>query len=96
MPARLIYSSAAGQDLADAVGWLSQPGAGTRAHLKLAALVDEIERLPDNPLLYREDFDEPGSRLAIVQGYAVRFRPSVGGTIFVERIFAPGRRRTTL
>jgi len=93
MSARLIYSTAAVQDLSDAIEWLTQPGAGSRAYARLTALIDEIERLPENPKLYRTDLDNPASRLAIIQGYAVRFRAGVGGTIFVERIFAPGRSR---
>jgi plasmid stabilization system protein ParE len=93
MPKRLIYSTAAARELAEAIHWLTQPGSGQHARHRLEAIIAVIERLPEDPELYRRDPDSPDFRLATVQGYAVRFFVGVGGTIFIERIFAPGQKR---
>jgi plasmid stabilization system protein ParE len=93
MSRRLIYSRAVAHDLANVVEWLTQPGSGDRAHKKLDELMDAVESLPDHPLQHPQDRHNPGSRLAIVHGYAVRFQVLKDGFIVVERIFGPGQQR---
>lgn len=93
MARRLIYALAAARDLTNVADWLTQPGAGHRAHKKLDDLMDAIESVIDRPLQYPRDLQNPASRLVIIHGYAVRFQVEADGSIIVERIFGPGQKR---
>ena len=93
MPGRVFFSTAALRDLANVVDWLTQPGSGYRAHQKIDEIWDGIDSLPDNPALYAWDRDRPDCRLAVFHGYAVRYRVRHDGSIWVERVFGPGRLR---
>jgi plasmid stabilization system protein ParE len=89
MPKSVVLSSAALHDLRAVVAWLTQPGSGTTAHRKR----DGIAGLADDARQYQEDPDRAGHRLAIIHGYAVRFRILPDGRVFVARVFGPGQQR---
>jgi plasmid stabilization system protein ParE len=93
MTDRVIYTKAAAVGLDAAAGWLTQPGSGFRAHNKLDDLHASIERLPEDYDLYAKDPDVPNCRLAVIHGYAVRYRRRKDGAVVVLRVFGPGQRR---
>ena len=93
MSKAVVITAAALDDLSDVVDWLMQPGSGFIAHRKLANIQQGIAKLATHALLHPTDADRPGSRLAIIHGYAVRFQVQPDGSIIVERVFGPGQKR---
>jgi plasmid stabilization system protein ParE len=93
MPGRTVLSAAAQQDLIEITDWLLQPGSGPRAHRSLEDIRKGIEELPETFARYPTEPDKPGCRIAIIRRHAVRFRRRANGSIFVLRVFGPGRVR---
>jgi hypothetical protein len=89
----VVITAAALDDLSDVVSWLTQPGSGFTAHRKLADIHQGIADLAKSALLHPTDPDRPGSRLAIIHRYAVRYQVQPDGSIIVERVFGPGQKR---
>ena len=103
MPRRLSYTETARNDL-DAVRiWLTQPGAGSAARQRLAAIRADIRRLKQHPCLYPVG-QRPGVReLPCDGGYRALYRvtPDTGrdqtaGDVLVLRVFGPGQSRDRL
>ncbi|MDA8250207.1 MAG: type II toxin-antitoxin system RelE/ParE family toxin [Rhodospirillales bacterium] len=103
MPRSLRYADEALADLDAIRRWLSQPGSGSAARRKLAAIRDSIRYLRDHPCLHTFG-DHPGVReLPCNGGYRVLYRvhPDTGrndtaGGVLVLRVFGPGQSRELL
>lgn len=92
MAPRVRLSTAAIRDLARQRAYMTQPGAGQPAARKLAALLRQLERLPDEIPQHPIDRFRPAYRAATVGGFTILFRPDRGG-VFVRRIYGPGQDR---
>ena len=102
MPRRLDNTEDAVDDTAIR-GWLTQPGSGPRAKLRLAAIRAEIKWLRQRPCLF--PFGEhPGVReLPCDGGYRALYevtpdicRGETAGDVLVPRVYGPGQNRRTL
>jgi plasmid stabilization system protein ParE len=93
MPKSVELTAAALDDLSDVVSWLTQPGSSAIAHRKLDDIHQGIAELAKNALLHPTDRNKPGSRLAVIHRYAVRFEIRPDGSVIVERVFGPGQKR---
>ena len=89
MSKRVVITAAALEDLE----WLTQPGSSVIAHRKLEDIHLGIANLVKNALLHPTDPDNPGSRLAVIHRYAVRFEVLPDGSVIVARVFGPGQKR---
>jgi len=94
MSSRVRLSTLASHDLARQRAYMTQPGAGPVAARKLAALLEQLAGLPDQEHLYPVDRLRPGYRIAVVAEFTIQFRHTIGGDVFVRRIFGPGQNRT--
>jgi plasmid stabilization system protein ParE len=98
---QVILSSRAQADLNAIKSWLTQPGAGPRAHGRLAEIVSALERLGTEarrwPAYLRAD--TPNIRRRSVAGHTVIYEIAedvADGSsliVFVHYIHAPGRFR---
>lgn len=103
MPRTLIYAPRARDDLAAIRRWLTQPGSGTAARRRLAAIRNAINRLREQPCLYAFG-DHSGVReLPCEGGYRALYeiipdtgRNETAGDVRVLRVFGPGQDRRTL
>jgi plasmid stabilization system protein ParE len=89
----VVITAAALDDLGDVMRWLTQPGSSAIAHRKLTDIHQGIADLAKNALLHPTDPNKPGSRLAIIHRYAIRFEVQHDGRVFVARVFGPGQKR---
>lgn len=103
MPRRLDYTEEAVEDLKAIRAWLTQPGSGPRAKLRLAAIRTSINRLRERPCLFPPG-EHPGVReLPCDGGYRALYevdpdtgRDETAGNVRVLRVFRPGQARSTL
>jgi plasmid stabilization system protein ParE len=103
VPRRLSYTETARSDLDAVRTWLTQPGAGSAARRRLAAIRADIPRLKQYPCRYPAG-QYPGVReLPCDGGYRVLYRvvPDTGrdqtaGDVRVLRVFGPGQSRGSL
>jgi plasmid stabilization system protein ParE len=103
VPRTLIYAPRARDDLAAIRRWLTQPGSGTAARRRLAAIRNAINRLREQPCLYAFG-DHSGVReLPCEGGYRALYeiipdtgRNETAGDVRVLRVFGPGQDRRTL
>lgn len=97
---RLTIARGAARDLAEARRWLTQPGAGSHAARRLAALGVAIRDLRERPCRWPKGA-HPGVRERHAEGYRVAYEvvPDTGddataGDVTVLRVFGPGQDRT--
>lgn len=102
-PRRLRYTHEALADFDGIRGWLTQPGAGSAARRKLAAIRAAIRRLRIDPCLFPPGQHAGARELPCDGGYRALYRvvPDTGrsetaGDILVLRVFGPGQDRRTL
>jgi len=88
VPRTLIYAPRARDDLAAIRRWLTQPGSGTAARRRLAAIRNAINRLRELPC-------EGGYR-ALYEIIPDTGRNETAGDVRVLRVFGPGQDRRTL
>jgi plasmid stabilization system protein ParE len=99
----LSFTDTALADLNAARRWLTQPGSGTRARRRLAAIWSSIEDLREHPCRYPAS-QHPGVReLPCDGGYRALYQvhPDTGrdetcGDVRVLRVFGPGQSRDHL
>ncbi len=103
VPRELRYTDKALADLDAATRWLTQPGSGPAARLRLAAIWAAIEGLRDHPCLYPAGQRRGVRELPCDGGYRALYRviPDTGrdetaGDVRVLRVFGPGQSRNTL
>ena len=103
MPRKLDYTDEAIDDLNAIRRWLTQPGAGTPARRRLAAIRAAIKGLPRHPCRYpvgqhpgvREQPCDGGYR-AMYQICPDTGRDDTAGDVLVLRVFGPGQSRLRL
>lgn len=103
MPRRLRYTDEALTDLISIRDWLTQPGAGSAAKHRLAAIRAAIRRLKQYPCLYPVG-DHAGTReVPCAGGYRALYevdadtgRNDTAGDVLVLRVFGPGQDRGSL
>lgn len=94
---RLTIARGAARDLSDARRWLTQPGAGARAGLRLASLSVAVQDLRRHPCRWSAG-EHPGTRERPVEGYRIIYEvaPDTGddataGDVMVLRVRGPGQ-----
>jgi plasmid stabilization system protein ParE len=103
MPRKLTYAPRALADLEAIRVWLTQPGAGTAARCRLAAVRASINELRQHPCLsaigqhpgVRELPCEGGYR-ALHEVHLDTGRNETAGDVHVLRVFGPGQSRERL
>jgi plasmid stabilization system protein ParE len=103
VPRTLIYAPAARADLDAIRRWLTQPGSGSAARRRLAAIRVAINLLRQHPCLYPTG-SHPGVReLPCDGGYRALYevlpdtgRNETAGDVRVLRVFGPGQSRARL
>jgi len=100
MPWRLSLAPEALEDIDRHRGWLTQAGAGRKAHRTLSSMISAINELPAAPRRWPGSLDHPGYRTCVVAGYVIVYRldpdgddPSAEGDVLVLRVFAPKQDR---
>ena len=95
-----IYTEDAIDDLVEIRGWLSQPGSGRRAKLRLISIRSDIARLVRHPCLFPIGEHLGVRELPCDGGYRVLYQviPDTGrnetaGDVTVLRVFGPGQDR---
>lgn len=98
MPRRLDYTDEAINDLQGIRRWLTQPGSGPAARLRLKAIRAAINRLRNHPSRYPIGRLSGVRELPCAGGDRALYQVSsdTGGDIMVLRVFGPGRSRETL
>jgi plasmid stabilization system protein ParE len=93
---RLEYAANAERDLSRAIAWQTQPGAGTAARRRLAAIVAAVNALRHHPCLWRREAGLGG--VLIVAGHRVVYsvepdtgRDETAGDVVILRILGPGQ-----
>lgn len=93
---RLEFTDRARADLIQARQWLTQPGSGLKAQLRLARINRAIIELEFAPLRWAHG-RHPGIRVRPVEGYAVHYSlDAEQKVILVRRVFGPGQDRASL
>lgn len=103
MPRKLRYTKDALADLDAIHRWLTQPGSGSAARRRLAAIRFAIRRLKQDPCRHADGV-YPGIRdLPCEGGYRALYKvePDTGrsetaGDVLVLRVFGPGQSRARL
>ena len=97
---RLTIARGAARDLAEARHWLTQPGAGSSAARRLAALGGAVRDLRNHPCRWPKG-GHAGVRERQVEGHRIAYEvvPDTGndataGDVTVLRVFGPGQDRT--
>ncbi len=100
MPRRLRYTDDALADLDDARTWLTQPGSGPAARVKLSGIRADIRRLRQEPCLWPVVGTLGVRERPAAGGYRVFYKvsPDTGwnetaGDVLVLRVYGPGQFR---
>ncbi|MBV9539521.1 MAG: type II toxin-antitoxin system RelE/ParE family toxin [Acidisphaera sp.] len=101
MPRRLRYTDEARDDLEGIRCWLTQPGSGSVARRRLAALRTTIEQLRTHPCRYPVGRHRGVRELPCPGGYRAPYEvaPDTGrdadaGDVIVLRVYGPGQDRS--
>lgn len=96
---RLRLTRAARRDLRNVREWLTQPGAGKTASVRLSHIERSIADLAHDPMQWPVG-EHPGVRERPVEGYRVMYRvhseTDTPGVVEVTRVFGPGQDRRRL
>ncbi|AQR61270.1 hypothetical protein BZG35_06105 [Brevundimonas sp. LM2] len=96
MAYRLDISEQARADLASVRRWLMQPGSGTRAHRRYAAIVKAVRDLKTHPDRWPEG-DHDAVRERPVEGHRIYYRVvDAQNVIRIMRVLSPFQDRETL